>query len=122
MDLLSPEKEDILPPDGVLLAEVEVPLNEGESAFDILLRATLDRAIHMEHTSPPLYKSSYIEGIGNIYEFDCGELSGWMYRVNGEYPNYGAGKHPMQDGDLLEWVYTCDLGRDIGAALINQKQ
>ena len=41
----------------------------------------------------PLYKSYYVEGINQLYEFDCGKNSGWMYSVNGEYPNYGASSY-----------------------------
>ena len=61
-----------------------------------------------------MYNSHYIEGINNLYEFDCGELSGWMYSVNGWYPNYGCSRYQVQDGDVIEWHYTCDLGEDLG--------
>ena len=57
----------------------------------------------------------YIEGIGNLYEFDCGAESGWMYAVNGWFPNYGCSQYALQDGDTVTWVYTCDLGRDVGS-------
>ena len=43
-----------------------------------------------------------------------GELSGWMYRVDGWFPNYGCSRYQLQDGDVVEWLYTCDLGADIG--------
>lgn len=65
-------------------------------------------------TNTPIYNSAYIEGIGNLYEFDCGELSGWMYKVNGWFPNYGCSRYRLKSGDRVEWVYTCDLGRDVG--------
>ena len=68
----------------------------------------------MEFSVTPIYDSAYIEGIANLYEFDCGELSGWMYRVNGWFPNYGCSRYVLQDGDTVEWLYTCDLGEDVG--------
>lgn len=71
--------------------------------------------IPMEFSYTPLYRSAYIEGIGQFYEFDCGELSGWMYRVNGEFPNYGCSLYELKAGDKVEWVYTCDLGKDVGS-------
>ena len=37
-----------------------------------------------------------------------------MYRVNGEFPNKGCSDYKLSDGDFIEWVYTCDLGRDVG--------
>lgn len=61
-----------------------------------------------------MYNSAYIEGIHNLYEFDVGELSGWMYSVNDWFPNYGCSRYQLQDGDVVEWVYTCDLGEDVG--------
>ena len=57
---------------------------------------------------------AYIEGIDNLYEFSCGELSGWMYCVNEEYPHVGCSSIKVQDGDEIEWHYTCDLGSDLG--------
>ena len=57
---------------------------------------------------------AYVEGIHNLYEFDCGALSGWMYKVNGWYPNYGSSRYQLKDGDVVEWRFTCDLGNDIG--------
>ena len=73
------------------------------------------RGIHMESTWTPAYNSAYIEGIGNLYEFDCGAESGWMYAVNGWFPNYGCSQYALQDGDTGTWVYTCELGRDVGS-------
>ena len=37
-----------------------------------------------------------------------------MYTVNGWFPNYGCSKYVLQDKDVIQWIYTCDLGRDIG--------
>ena len=70
----------------------------------------------MESSWTPIYNSAYIEGIHNLYEFDCGSLSGWMYRVNGWYPNYGCSRYQLEPGDVVEWRYTCDLGQDVGGA------
>ena len=70
--------------------------------------------ILFEFETTPLYSGVYIEGIANLYEFDCGPLSGWMYAVNGAFPNYGCGTCKVKSGDRIQWIYTCDLGRDIG--------
>ncbi len=113
---LDPDKADLVPQDGVILAGTEVLFSEGESVFDALARAVKAAGVHMEYSRTPLYQSSYIEGIGNLYELDCGPLSGWMYRVNGAFPNYGCSKCALADGDVIEWVYTCDLGADVGGS------
>jgi hypothetical protein len=33
---------------------------------------------------------------------------------NGWFPNYGCSKYTVQDGDVINWVYTCNLGKDVG--------
>ena len=60
-----------------------------------------------------MYNSNYIQGINNLYEFDCGDLSGWQYIVNGWSPNYGCSRYIVKEGDAIEWRYTCDMGRDL---------
>lgn len=114
MELCSQEKAGLVPEDGWLLKPMKVTFREGQSAFDVLQQVCRDNKIHMEFSMTPVYSSAYIEGIGNLYEFDCGEESGWMYAVNGWFPNYGCSQYQLQDGDTVEWVYTCELGRDIG--------
>ena len=49
----------------------------------------------------------------NIYEFSCGEQSGWMYEVNGVYPGKSCSKYDVEDGDIIKWNYTCKLGKDL---------
>jgi len=107
-------KREILPGNGLIVPATKVEILEDETVFDVLLKVTKDKGIHMEYVSTPLYKSNYNEGSGNIYKIDAGPLSGWMYKVNNWFPNYGCGRYVLKDGDNIEWVYTCDLGRDIG--------
>jgi hypothetical protein len=114
MDLLDREKWELIPSDGVILAETTVIFYEGESVFNVLQREMKRAKIHMEFMNTPIYNSAYIEGIHNLYEFDVGELSGWMYKVNGWFPNYGCSRYQLKQGDTVEWEYTCDLGRDVG--------
>ena len=114
MDQLPEEKTDLVPADGWLLETVEVNFAKGESVFDVLQRVTRENKIHMEYSDTPMYNSAYIEGIGNLYEFDCGSGSGWQYSVNGWFPNYGCSGYELQNGDVIRWVYTCDLGKDVG--------
>lgn len=111
---LDPDKRELVPSNGVILAPTKVTFYEGESVFDVLQRVCKENGIHMESSWTPVYNSAYIEGIHNLYEFDCGELSGWMYRVNGWYPNYGCSRYQLVDGEVVEWRYTCDLGNDVG--------
>ena len=109
-----------MPEDGWILAPVTVEFTAGQNMFDVLLATVKANAIHMEYQNTPMYETAYIEGIGNLYEFDCGALSGWMYRVNGWFPNYGCSRYAVQAGDVIEWMYTCDLGSDVGGGGVSQ--
>ncbi len=113
-DFIEPSILESLPENGVILSPVKVDMKENDSVFDILERTLRGKNIHMEFTNTPMYKSAYIEGISNLYEFDCGELSGWMYKVNGDFPDYGSSLYEVKSGDVIEWVYTCDRGKDVG--------
>ena len=114
MDLCKEEKRELVPEDGWILKPMTVTFYEGESVFNVLQRTCKQQKIHMEFVNTPVYNSAYVEGIHNLYEFDVGNLSGWMYRVNGWFPNYGCSRYQLQNGDVIEWVYTCDLGDDVG--------
>lgn len=117
LSAIDPEKVELVPKDGVILSEREVHFYEGENVFQILRREMRREKIPMEFVNTPVYHSAYVEGIANLYEFDCGELSGWVYRVNGWFPNYGCSRYLLKPGDRIEWVYTCDRGADVGGSL-----
>ena len=114
MDKCDKDKRELVPEDGWILEPTEVTFFDGESVFHVLKRTCKQQGIHMEFENTPIYNSAYIEGIHNLYEFDVGDLSGWMYSVNGWYPNYGCSRYALKDGDVVEWRYTCDLGFDVG--------
>ena len=116
LDKLEDGKADYVPADGMILKEVTVSFQQGETAFDVLKRVCEAAGIQIEYSWNALYDSHYVEGINHICEFDCGPESGWMYRVNDGFPNYGSSSYTVQDGDRILWSYTCaGLGADVGA-------
>lgn len=115
LDNLDAGKEAYVPSNGVILATSSVEFEDGETVFDVLNRVCEYAGIQIEYSWTPLYNSYYIEGINNLYEFDCGNESGWMYKVNGWFPNYGCSSYTLKDGDNIVWCYTCNgLGADVG--------
>lgn len=102
-------KREIIPPDGIIFKEQLVEFSEGESVFDVMLREMKENKIHFEFVHTPMYNSVYIEGIGNLYQFDCGDYSGWMYKVNGVSPTYGCSQYKVKNGDRIEFYYSCNL-------------
>lgn len=118
LDNLAPGKDRFVPSNGIILAPSTVAFNEGETVFDVLKRVCSAAGIQLEYSYTPLYSSYYIEGINQIYEFDCGNESGWMFQVNGAYPNYGCSSYSLTDGDSIVWNYTCNgYGADLGVPM-----
>lgn len=115
-DNLEAEKAPYVPTDGCILPVTAVEFTEGETVFDVLKRVCETYGIQIEYSWTPMYDSYYIEGINNLYEFDCGSESGWMYKVNEWFPNYGCSSYELTGGETIVWCYTCvGLGTDVGA-------
>ena len=119
-------KKDFLPSNGVILNNVKVELNGGESAFDVIKKACEENVctdnckyckangVQIEYTYTPAFNNYYIEGIHQIYEKDCGTQSGWMYSVNGVFPDVGTSSYTVSPGDVIVLSFTCNMGEDIG--------
>ena len=108
--------DEFVPADGTILPTTTVTFTQGETVLDVLERVCTEWGIQLEYSWTPAYGSYYIEGINNLYEFDCGRQSGWMYKVNGWFPNYGCSMYILDAGDEIVWCYTCKgLGTDVGA-------
>ena len=106
---------EYIPDDGTILAVTDFDIEEGDTVFDILTEAAQTYGIQMENkgSSGSAHGMVYIAGINYIYEFDYGDLSGWVYHVNGITPSRNCGEYILSDGDEIQWLYTCELGRDL---------
>ena len=117
--LTNPSIAGYIPTNGVILTTTTFKGTTDSTVFDALNTVCRNNGIQLESTYTPLYESYYVEGINYLYEFDGGAGSGWMYKVNGWFPNYGCSSYYLSDGDVIEWVYTCDYGADVGGELHN---
>lgn len=108
MDTLDSAKAALVPSDGVILGTTTVTVTEGESVYDVLRRTCTDAGIPLDASIAPAYGTAYVRGINNIYEFDCGSVSGWKYYINGTYTNYGCSTYILKEGDSIQWDYSCD--------------
>ena len=114
MDNVKESKQKYVPASGVILKKTKVTFTEGETVYDILKRTCKKAGIQLEVSYSGGYGSYYVEGIGHLYEFDCGRESGWVYSVNGKQPNYGCSSCVVQAGDNIVWSYTCSgMGKDV---------
>lgn len=111
-DKLKKGLEKYVPENGMIYSGT-VGFDSGESVYDILRRICDENSIQMEASYTPAFSSYYIEGINNLYEFDCGQGSGWMYSVNGIFPNYGCSSYKPASNDEIAFRYTCELGNDL---------
>lgn len=106
MDKLDSAKAKYVPRNGVILATSTIEFRDGETVFDVSKRTCKAAGI------PFVYKKSsmgyYVQGINNLFEFDCGSQSGWLYSVNGSMPNHASSAHNVKNGDKIVWHYTCE--------------
>lgn len=100
-------RKDYIPENGVILAETEYEFEADETVYDILVEACRENEIQTE------FSGGYVSGMSYIYEFDFGDLSGWMYFVNGEEASVGCDSRKLADGDRIEWLYSCEMGNDL---------
>ena len=113
MASLDKAKKDFVPEDGVILPETTVAFEAGDTVFDLLKKVTRENNIQMEFEDSPSYDGGYVKGIANLYEFDCGDLSGWVFLVNDWSPNYSSSHYEVSDGDVIQWWYSCQSGKDL---------
>lgn len=126
IDNLKSSKKNFVPSDGIIIENIAVSVKDGENVFDIIKRACSENVckdnckycqkngIQIEYVYTPSFNNYYIEGIHQLYEKDCGMQSGWMYSVNGIFPNVGASSYSVKSGDNIVFAYTCNMGEDLG--------
>ena len=101
---------DSFPDNGVIL-DSDADINEGDTAYDVLDSALKNNKLHAEFADSAYGK--YVKAVANLYEGDFGGGSGWLFKVNGEFPDKGCSAYKVADGDIIELVYTCDMGNDV---------
>lgn len=107
-DKFNPQKTSLVPSDGIIYSTEYAEFKEGETVFDVFKRELKKAKLHFDYEESPV-NGAYVKGIGNIYGGDCGEMSGWIYYVNGESPQITCSEYTLQQGDIVEWVYICDM-------------
>ena len=109
-------KAETIPEDGVILPPATFSFAEGDTVYDVLRRACLSAGLEMETNYAVTLSGYYLKNLAGLSEREFGPQSGWMYKVNGWFPNYGSSRFKVRDGDVIVWCYSCTgLGTDIGA-------
>ncbi len=114
-DSLDEDLRKYVPSDGYILKSAEYDISNGDTVYDVLLKAVKENKLEFsfQGSSQNSLGTVYVQSIANLGEFDFGELSGWIYTVNGQQKSTGCDSFTVSDGDVIRWAYTCDLGRDI---------
>lgn len=110
----------VVPEDGIILPETEVKLKTGDTILSLLLRACKSNKIHTSYQGETSIGTAYVDGIGNLFEKDCGKKSGWMYTVDGELPMLGVDEFELKGGENIVFMYTCNNGKDVGWSVDNK--
>ena len=108
------------PSDGIVLSRRNISLSGNDSVYDLLKRVCEENTIPIETSKIAATNNYYIEGINNLYEFDAGNLSGWMYSVNGHFPQMSTSQYTVSPGDEIEILYSCNSGVDVGDDFYNK--
>lgn len=99
---------DSIPDDGTILEVTTYTGKEGFTVYDVLAAVT---AAHNPVISIVANADrSYVSSINNLSEKNVGPTSGWTYRVNGVLPMMAANQYKVKDGDVIKWIYVCQLG------------
>lgn len=115
-DKVTGTESEYIPADGCIIPVTKYNITAGETVYDVLVRAVREYGIRMECDGVGGENTlAYVKGMNYLYEFDFGELSGWVYLVNGVRPSLGCGAYELKDGDVIEWQYSLQLGNDIAA-------
>jgi len=92
------------------LGSFTLKVDEGSSVWDAL------NSTGLKIKGSSTYVSAIETSAGSnryLGEKSCGNLSGWIYAVNGTTPSASVGNYILKSGDKIEFMYTCDLGRDL---------
>lgn len=98
----------VVPANGVIFENGAVSFTVGETVMDVLRRTLREQQIALSE------KRGYVRSINGLSEKLRGAesfpQSGWLYRVNDEFPNISSDQYKLKAGDRVEWIYTCKPG------------
>lgn len=88
-------------------------LKSGTTVFDVLKQVLNNNGF--TYHAKGSYVSSVTDAKGKcLTEFDQGEGSGWMYKVNGTFPDKMMNGYYLSGGEVIEFVYTADWKKEPG--------
>ena len=77
------------------------------TALDILLDCAEEKNIPVAFTGSK--STAYVTSIGGLASGQHGDMSGWIYTLNGESIMTPCGKCILNPGDKVEWKYITEF-------------
>lgn len=99
---------DYVPDSGMILSTKTYKVKKGTTVVEVLQSATSENKINLVTQASAF--GLYVKSIGYLEEKICGSSSGWLYKVNGKIANKAASSYKLNEGDKIEWRYTCKQG------------
>lgn len=87
---------------------------QGATVYHAFIKALEGSGIKQSGAEQGYVRSMSRNGV-TLSEFDNGENSGWLYKVNDQLPNTGLTAFGIADGDSIVWYYTVDWTSDPSA-------
>lgn len=97
----------------VIAPPTVVPIEANETALSASTKGL--KANRLAYQTGGSGAGTYVTSIGDLAQQANGPLSGWLYKVNNTFPSEGPAVYKVKAGDLITWIYTNDLGKDVGA-------
>lgn len=104
MDKLKEGHSAYVPSNGYILNNYPVEISNGYSTYDVLKKACNDNNIKLTATTTAY--GTYVSGINNLDEFDCGNQSGWLYYIDNNYQNVSCDKRTVKPNETITFHYT----------------
>ena len=131
LDYCDEDEMEYLTPFGVIAEPTEVPIYEGDTVASVLVRLFQMKGITYNAWGTADYLGGFyltditfskdgetVEnfGEGSITPDDeyMKYFSGWMVKLNNWFTSSGICDYYAEDGDIIEVLYTCGMGADIG--------
>lgn len=94
-------------PNGWIINKTAYTVDKDSNAFELLKKSGLVLG------SSSSAMGEYVYSIQSLAEKACGSGSGWLYSVNGDFIGTSCSNYTLKNGDVVEWRYTCNNGKDM---------
>ena len=93
---------------------VTVTVDNNATVLDVITKALGSKYVIENETGNYIQSITPKDGKA-LGEFTNGNLSGWMYTLNGVHPNLGVAQQYLNDGDVIVFHYTDDYAKEYEA-------